>query len=174
MKSLGKLIIKLTVVTGMFSIGIPAAQANAFNTCTRELLSSGIEGDMAAVACADALVPSDLSHCVRRIAEKTAISPETALNSCYRVRRPRDLAVCVTNIDSKVLNANVKSEAAEMTTDPLDLALDNCRKSLLPGRYFRCVVGITRQVATISPEVAMNNCLNAEDYPSELFPDFEY
>lgn len=51
------------------------------------------------------------------------------------------------------------------------LALDSCRRSLLPGRYSECVTGVSREVQDLTPEEAMATCLSAEDFPRNIYRD---
>lgn len=131
---------------------------NEFGICARELLKVGISEEQAAAACADALVPSDLSSCVQNISTETPIKSEDALRACYRVRRPVELADCMINIDT-----NVTLEESDSL-----LALDSCRRSLLPERYSECVVGLSEGIENISLQTALETCITAEAYPTEL------
>jgi hypothetical protein len=51
------------------------------------------------------------------------------------------------------------------------LALDTCRRSLLPVRFSECVIATNNNVEGTSPEEAMKTCIRAEDFPSELYPN---
>jgi hypothetical protein len=71
-------------------------------------------------------------------------------------------------------NSAPSPESPTMTdaeTYPL-IALDSCRRSLLPGRYSKCVIAVSEEVSGISPANAMETCLSAEDFPRDLFPAF--
>lgn len=166
MKNLLKRIIHLTALTSLpavlFTLTIPSdpAAAQGFGSCVRNLVGSGIAEDQAGTACADALVPRDLSACVQRVTNNTSLEAKNALQACYRVRRPRALARCVVRISSNVENAENDV-----------LALDNCRRSLLPDRYSECVVALNANLTNISAPKAMETCISAEAFPRNLFPD---
>lgn len=174
----------------IFSMPIsPAFAGNQFDVCLRQLLDSGVERDQAGTACADALIPRELSLCVQRVRENTTISAEDTLKACYRVRRPVDLANCVVDIQSQILTSYTtqksKTETSSETTaidstqtttdtepSPSLFALDSCRRSLLPGRHSECVIALSRSVQDMAPTKAMETCLAAEDFPRDLFPSY--
>ena len=164
MNSYLKKTIRLTALASfpafLFTIAVPphSAEASNFARCASSLLNSGISEDDAGAACADALEPTILSACVRRIQGQTQVTSQDALSACYRVRRPEELASCVVRIDT-----NLASE--EMA----DLALDNCRRSLLPKRFADCVVGLNNTLTEVSDTEAIETCISAEDFPRELF-----
>ena len=145
----------------LFTIAISphSAGASNFAGCASSLLNSGISEDDASAACADALEPTTLSACVKKIQGQTLVTSQDALTACYRVRRPQELASCVVRIDT-----NLASE--EMA----NLALDNCRRSLLPKRFADCVVGLNNTISEVSGTEAIETCISAEDFPRELFP----
>jgi hypothetical protein len=146
----------------LFTLTVPSnsATAQGFGGCVRSLVGSGISENQAGIACADALVPRDLSACVQRVTNNTSLTAEDALQGCYRVRRPRDLASCVVRISN-----NVDNEKSDV------LALDNCRRSLLPDRYSECVVGLNANLTNVSATQAMETCISAEAFPQNLFPE---
>ena len=121
-------------------------------------MSNGVEKLSATAACFDALKPSDLASCVGTIEAATDIKGNDALQSCYRVRRPDELASCVTTVSD-----GLEKEKSMM-------ALDNCRRSLLPTRYAECTVDLAG-IAKISSEDAMKSCIAAEFNPSEIAPE---
>lgn len=182
------------------SVSSPVKAENQFDVCLREIVKSGVNVGQAGTACADALIPKELSYCVQKISNNTAIKAEDALTNCYQVRRPVDMANCVVNIDKTVLIASSKTnsktetttekteentantETIETTTEvietteeteksPLILALETCRTSLSPSRHSECVVALSRTPQAMSAIKAMENCINAEDFPKDLFPD---
>lgn len=134
---------------------------NDYQVCTRELIEDGINAEVAASACAEALEPKDIADCVDDIASDTAIASDEALASCVRVRRPEDMADCVTRIDGS-LEAAVPQEV-----------LDNCTRSLLPDDYAECVVGVDRETDFLPTDI-MQTCI-AADYrlPPRVYPNFE-
>ncbi len=166
MNNLLKKIFSLSALTSvpvvLFTLTVPSepVAAQGFATCVRNLVGSGIAEDQAGTACADALVPKDLSACVQKVTKNTSLKAENTLQSCYRVRRPKDLASCVVKISSKADNA--ESDI---------LALDNCRRSLLPDRYSECVVALNANLTNISTAQAMETCISAEAFPRNLFPE---
>ncbi|AFZ34598.1 hypothetical protein Sta7437_1018 [Stanieria cyanosphaera PCC 7437] len=149
----------VSIPASLFTITLNfPATAASFGACASSLIDSGITGEQAATACADALEPKELSACVEKIKNNTAIAGEEALQACYRVRRPAELASCVTSI-----NDQVGGEGKLM-------ALNNCRSSLLPKRYADCVTGLTGSIPNLSGAKAMESCISAETFPPVLFP----
>lgn len=144
----------------IFLLGIPnsPAWAGDIGTCANSLIIDGVSKSGASIACSDALKPIDLSSCVTDIKANTNIKGDDALQACYRVRRPDELATCVVNLSSSL--------AAEKST----MALDNCRRSLLPERYAECTLDLT-SVAQIPSEEAMKSCITAEFNPSQVAPE---
>ena len=138
---------------------VPNSSAFAGNigSCADSLISSGVAKSAAAIACSDALQPTDLAACVEDITIDTDVKGLEALNACYRVRRPDELASCVTTIDRDLEVAST-------------MALDSCRRSLLPVRHAECTVDLVN-FAEISGEEAMKSCIAAELTPSEIAPE---
>ena len=162
---------------GLLTLAIPippAVAGNQFDACVTQITSSGVPGDQAGTACAGALIPKELSSCVLTIKQKTAVPGEDALKACFRVRRPVDLASCVVEINNQTLatTAAVTETSASDGSKPILMALDSCRRSLLPLRYSECVTALSRDIQNLSPQDAMNTCLNAEDFPRDLFPAY--
>ncbi len=186
-----KRIFKLTAIAFIspalltISTPFPVKAGNQFDICVEEVVNSGVDAQQAHSACADALIPKELSLCVEKITQDTEINPQDALANCYRVRRPVDMAYCVADIEEEILrdyrsknNAQAETTGEEMetvetgTTDqesPLMLALDSCRSSLLPARHSECVIALSRTPQAMSPMKAMETCLNAEDFPRDLY-----
>ena len=146
---------------------LPATAKNQFDACVGEMIKGGVTGEQAATACADALIPKELSKCVQKIREKTDLPAEDVLQNCYQVRRPVDLASCVTDINAKILQPTTDNKQAM-----LSMALNSCRSSLLPRRYADCVIGVNQGVPDMSPDKIMDTCLSAEDFPRDLFPAY--
>jgi len=130
---------------------------SAYSACASQLLRDGIDAEAAALACATAYEPTDLSACVGSIEASTAIAPEDALDACREVRRPRELARCTTRIDAAFNGAM-----------PLGV-LDSCRRSLLPIEFANCTIGIEGNIP-MDVETAMLTCLDADDRVRDIFP----
>jgi hypothetical protein len=130
-----------------------------FDQCTSRLVNLKLSVEEATSACARALVPSDLSRCVIRVASVDALTATDALAACRQVRRPQEMASCVLEIHGRVQGAS----AAEV--------LDSCRRSLFPDRLANCVVGTSR-AANYSPTQAINTCIDGGYFPRELDPTF--
>lgn len=183
----------LTIATLPAGLGMwffptePVAARNQFDVCVRRAAGTGVPVEKAKVACSDALIPRELSGCVRQIERRTSINPEDALEACYQVRRPIDLANCVVDIHRSTNLPTTESAASYQTEEgtPLSLeasskieanpslfALESCRRSLLPGRHSECVIALSRNGEETTPVQAMKICLNAEDFPRELFPTY--
>jgi hypothetical protein len=168
---------------------------NPFDTCLSEIVNSGVTVEQANTACADALIPKELSYCVQKISNNTKVKAEDALKNCYQVRRPVDMANCVVDINNTILggnspqsnsqsetkaeNATEENDAIEVTAttmdeaeSPLMLALNTCRASLSPTRHSQCVIALSRTPDSKSPVKAMNTCISAEDFPRDLFPAY--
>lgn len=155
-------------VAGYLSITLPGTAAtipttyeNQFRSCTGRLLSVGVSSQATASACAGALNPVDLSKCVAKIKQRTALAADDALSYCRQVRRPPELANCVVGISSNNQQAPVRS------------VLDYCGRSLLPEVFARCVVGLHLETNVASTQ-AMDNCITATDQlpPNNFAPTF--
>jgi hypothetical protein len=155
----------LMAIVSLVTIAIPSTPANAYTfteaqLCAAELVRfAALSQEVASVACAQALVPKELSKCVLKISELTPTKAQDALVACFKVRRPLDLAGCVHDI-------HVKTQKP----DP-NAVLDYCRRSLLPLRFSECVIGLSREI-DFSPPKAMRTCIAAEDFPRNLYPNF--
>ena len=144
-----------------FLLAIPNhAMAGSIGSCANSLINNGVSQSAAAAACSDALQPNDLASCVGTITAGTDLKGNEALQSCYRVRRPDELASCVTT-----LSASLEQGKSMM-------ALDNCRRSLLPLRYAECTTDLTT-ISQISSEEAMESCIAAEFNPGDVAPQSE-
>ncbi|MFB2837060.1 hypothetical protein ACE1CA_21250 [Aerosakkonemataceae cyanobacterium BLCC-F167] len=149
----------------LLTVAIPsqslAVESNAFDydfkTCGVELARAGIPASEASESCSDALYPRDLTVCVLTIYKQTKISPADALTTCRQVRRPRDLGSCVANISLNTTGGNPGA------------ILDNCRRSLLPVRFGKCVVGLVESLKLPVTGV-MNNCIDGTDRPRDFYP----
>ncbi len=143
------------VTASLLALTIPTTPAKAgvdqFQICAAELLRAQISREVASRACGEALYPKDLSLCVLKIKELTAIPANNALSSCRRVRRPLELASCVVDISNRIENAQELS------------VLDRCRRSLLPLRFAECVIGLSTEI-DFSPPKALETCIAAEDF----------
>ena len=95
-----------------------------------------------------------------------------ALDACRRVRRPLELATCVMMIHGS-------TETMPLDDNGSKLVLDSCRKSLLPERYGRCVVGFRNnpmQKSIVDASMTdrtkgldgLNTCLDATDYRKDI------
>lgn len=143
----------------LFLLTTPQSSAFAGNigSCAESLISSGVEQSSATAACSDASKPQDLAACVTEIESATDIKGDDALQSCYRVRRPDELSSCVTTIST------------ELEPKKSEIALDSCRRSLLPKRHAECTLDLA-SIAEISKEEAIESCLAAELTPGEVAP----
>jgi hypothetical protein len=152
-----------------------ATDWNQFDVCVTDLTTNGVNGNQAKSACAGALIPKQLSECVAMIRNGSPIEATPALQACYQVRRPVDLGNCVVDIQNSVLGGYTPPADATKGVSSNDLsllALNSCRESLLPGRHSECVIALSRDNTTSSPQIAMDTCLAAEDFPRDLFPTY--
>lgn len=160
-----KILLKAVRWTGLVSLpaflwAIPHSPvlAGEIGSCADSLISDGVAQSAAAAACSDALEPNDLASCVDDIIfESEEIKGIEALGACYRVRRPEELASCFTTINSSLEQGSA-------------MALDSCRRSLLPERHAECTVDLA-SLPEISNEEAMATCIAAEFMPSEVSPE---
>lgn len=176
---------------GLLAISIPVEPANArnmFDVCFGQITAVGVSSEQAKVACANALIPKELSRCVSRVALTVSVKADEAVNNCYKSRRPVDVANCVIDINNQVsLNQDwpktnrVTETFADPTTQVIDsseelspslLVLESCRRSLQPGVYSQCVTALSRNVSLERLRQAVNICLSGEAFPPALFPDY--
>ncbi|MGD2180038.1 hypothetical protein [Lusitaniella coriacea] len=216
-------VVFVPVGLALLSLPHPAKAAwNPFEICSLELIEENINAAEAALACAEALEPTDLSLCVLKINGLTPIDSKSALRACFRDRRPLELAECVVDITQEIeeqqlssrydaepievnLGESVSPELVEgesggirlnvqpgmtfpwrsgevielqpgtlkLETDTVEAhsqkTLDHCRRSLLPKRFSECVIGLRRS-AELPTDRALNTCIEAEDFPRNLFP----
>ena len=152
------------------------AQANEYQSCSASLTEVKLDRLSVAQGCAEALHPQDVGTCVVRIVNNQSVNNKIvnldALDACRRVRRPLELATCVTMIHQS-------TETMPFSNDASKMVLDSCRKSLLPERYGRCVVGFRNNpLQKTIVDVAMtdrtkeldglNTCLDATDYRKDI------
>ncbi len=130
-----------------------------YDRCTSRLLDLKLSSEEASAACARALKPSDLSHCVTKVSDVKGITAAQALEACRVVWRPHEMASCVVDINNKV-NGSTATEV-----------LDFCRLSRLPDRFANCVVGVSRATKVSSTE-ALNTCIDGSYFPREVDPTF--
>lgn len=143
----------------IFLLTVPnsSAVAGTIGGCAESLISSGVGKLPATTACSDAADPIGLADCVAEIESETGLEGNDVLQSCYRVRRPQDLASCVSTISS------------ELELDRSPVALDTCRRSLLPKRHAECTLDLA-SVGEVEVEEAMESCIAAQITPSEVAP----
>lgn len=143
----------------LFLLTTPHSSAFAGNigSCAESLITSGVSKSSATTACSDASKPQDLAACVTQIETATDIKGNDALQSCYRVRRPDELASCVTTIST------------DLEPKKSEIALDSCRRSLLPKRHAECSLDLA-STTEISSEEAIKSCLAAELTPGKVSP----
>ena len=148
------------------------ASASSIGRCVNDLIDSGVAREQAGAACSDVLYPKELSSCVGKIQNRTNIKAQDALQACYRVRRPQDLASCTIDLAQPAETPNKPPEASDKSAAAIDnvAALNNCRRSLLPKRYAECTLGLQNN-AGLSSMKAMETCITAEFFPSTLSPE---
>lgn len=131
---------------------------DAYKLCGERLSAANIEKDLAAQACAEVLHPDHLGTCVLDITARE-VNALTTLSACRRVRRPLELVTCVGDINAQDATAN------------LPTVLEACRRSLMPERYGKCVVGLAKslEVATVP---GLNTCIDASDRPVDVLSTF--
>ena len=177
-----KSMVKASTLVGLGSVALLGlgnvlpAQANEYQSCSASLTEVKLDRLSVAQGCAEALHPQDVGTCVVRIVNNQSVNNKIvnldALDACRRVRRPLELATCVTMIHQS-------TETMPLSNDASKMVLDSCRKSLLPERYGRCVVGFRNNpLQKTIVDVAMtdrtkeldglNTCLDATDYRKDI------
>lgn len=159
-------------VIGATGLSPARADWNPFATCTFELLEANVSQAEAASACAEALEPKDLSWCVLRIYNSTPVDGTSALRSCFRSRRPLELADCAIDVTREFQDRTGEADAgdeAEVGQSVALSTLDNCRRSLLPQRFAECAIGLSSQI-DFSATSILQTCIQAEAFPTVLFP----
>lgn len=154
-------------MVGEVGLGVARADSNPFAICAAELREAEVTETEALGACAEALEPADLSWCVLRLYNSTSVDGTSALRSCFRARRPVELATCAIDI-TRAFREQPSSGVEDGETIAL-AALDSCRRSLIPGRFADCAVGLNRQT-DFSQTNILNACIAAEAFPPTLFP----
>ena len=121
----------------------------------------------------------------------SGVSPEAAARACAGALYPKDVARCVTRIESQTeISAQDALATCTQARRPVELSrcvvgisensqgqpapgvLDFCGRSLLPIRYAECVVGLRREINELAPTQAMETCISAGDRPLEFAPNF--
>lgn len=147
------------LVGGVAPLTASRAIANDYSRCAADLVGLGIDGETAAAACALAFRPTEVSGCVARVAEVSAIAPRDALSACSRDRRPPEVATCVANIHDAL---PVPDSRAVLT---------HCHRSLLPVRYSDCVVGLA-ETGNLSTNESLSRCISAGYRPENVAPTY--
>lgn len=174
-RTMGNRWASISAIVSIVSLLLPTAPASAnlgflifgnqnvdvgdYQRCALALTNLQVAPDQAASACANSLKPQDLTVCVNRLTSGGSIAATEAVSACRQVRRPVELGMCVVNI-RQGLSAATASDV-----------LNNCRRSLLPERYASCVVGLSRSIK-LEPVQALNTCIDAGDFPTELDATF--
>ena len=140
-----------------------AAQAQAtdenYDACASELLDAGLTAESAAIACAMAYRPTEVSGCVTGVLNAADVTPTAALSACSRDRRPDEVASCVATIHDDLVVTNSQS------------VLDHCYRTILPKRYAACVTGIADEVG-YSTEDSLATCIAAGYRPENVAPTY--
>jgi hypothetical protein len=140
-----------------------AAQAQAtdqnYGACASELLDAGVSAEAAAIACANAYRPTEVSACVSGVLNAAEVTPTAALSACSRDRRPDEVASCVATIHSDLTVADSQS------------VLDHCHRTILPERYAACVIGIADEVG-YTTEDSLATCIAAGYRPENVAPTY--
>lgn len=134
----------------------PGVDEADFASCARDLTRGRVTAAVAADACAKAIRPRDLGICVERITRNN-VSGDDALSVCRQVRRPVEAANCVTEIARRAPSTATVN------------VLDGCRRSLLPERFSRCVVDLSRELK-LATDQSIANCIDATDRSRDLLP----
>ncbi len=118
------------------------------------------------------------------------VGAEAASQACSRALRPRDVSLCVVDIQkhTQIPSADALSSCTRARL-PRDLSrcvvginrytkeavnpmvLNYCGRSLLPVTFAQCVVGLRAEI-DFSPSQAMDTCIDASDRVSGFLPNF--
>ena len=117
------------------------------------------------------------------------VVPEAAAAACAAALHPRDVSMCVSQINTKtkvaamdalfncrrvrrpdelatcVVDINSKAQGA-----PIASVLDHCRRSLLPERFSECVVGLSRELK-FPTEQLLATCIDARYQIGQFEPN---
>ena len=152
-------VLSITLLPSMTS----AVQAQAldldYDACADELLGAGVEADAAAIACALAYRPTEVSGCVSGVLDIADVTPTAALSACSRDRRPDEVASCVSSIHGDLVVNDSQS------------VLDHCHRTILPERYAACVTGIADEIG-YATEDALASCIAAGYRPENVAPTY--
>ncbi|MBF2022767.1 MAG: hypothetical protein IGR93_22415 [Hydrococcus sp. C42_A2020_068] len=178
-------------VNELIDRGVPAQQAGVacsdalipkeLSECVSKIREgTPIKPEEALTACYRVRRPVDLANCVVDIhaevlsastpqANKSETSAKTNKNETSQVTTPEPPPETEEPGSIEPTESPTKTDTEE---SPSLVALDSCRRSLLPGRHSECVIALAKNVPNTSPVTAMATCLSAEDFPRELFPAF--
>ena len=160
-----------------------ALEPEELSECVSDIrAATPIEGQAALTACYRVRRPVDMAECVVDIhAEALQLSPTQAnksqtssKNQEKEIEFSQETIPTPPETEETTPVAPTESPAPTSTEEPSAslLALDSCRRSLLPTRHSECVIGLSQNVPDLSPTEAIATCLSAEDFPRELFPAF--
>jgi hypothetical protein len=164
-----------------------ALEPEALSDCTEKITEDAdLPAEDALKACFRVRRPGDLATCVVDIKEKAAknyaakpIAPQGAQNKENSKNKEKILAQSPAPSPEKPTTPTLEPVQPQETPQPTQetsttsassnlLALDTCRRSLLPVRFSECVVAVNNNVEGMTPEESIKACIKSEDLPTEL------
>jgi hypothetical protein len=167
-----------------------ALEPEALSACTEKITEkAALPAEDALKACFRVRRPGDLATCVVDIKEKAAKNyaakpegqPQGAQNKENSKNTEKILAQSptpTTPAPEQKTTPTIEPTPTQATPQPTQetststasdiLALDTCRRSLLPVRFSECVVAVNNNVQGMNPEESIKACIKSEDLPTEL------
>jgi hypothetical protein len=168
-----------------------ALEPEALSACTEKITEeASLPAEDALKACFRVRRPGDLATCVVDIKQKAAknyaAKPEEQPQGTQNkenskgtekifAQSPTPTTPAPEQKTTPTLEPAQTQETPQPTqetstsTTPTDtLALDTCRRSLLPVRFSECVVAVNNNVRGMNPEESIKACIKSEDLPTEL------
>jgi hypothetical protein len=126
-----------------------------YGDCGRRLSALDLSAELVVAACGSSRQPDQMAACVVEASQAlTGVDQRTILDACRAVRRPQEMATCVSRIG-----------------EPAGLALNGCRRSLLPLQFAACVTSLSQRVE-VAREAAIASCIDGGDTPRQIFPPY--
>lgn len=166
-----------------------ALEPEALSACTEKITEkASLPAEDALKACFRVRRPGDLATCVVDIKEKAAknyaAKPEAQPQGAQNKENSKDTEKILSQTPTKPSSEGQTTPTIEpaqpqetpqptqetLTSPPSSntLALDTCRRSLLPVRFSECVVAVNNNVEGMTPDESIKACIKSEDLPTEL------
>jgi hypothetical protein len=151
------------------------------------LAVAGLLGMSVPSAAVTTTYDNDYRACAGRLLS-VGLTPDAASQACATALRPRDLSLCVADINKRTqINALDALAVCRQARRPKELAtcvvaiskdtqgadniavLNYCGRSLLPVRFAQCVVGLRKEI-DLAPTQLLDTCIDGGDRISGLTP----